>query len=58
MAPRLEEGLRGQILRQFGSSAEIQQVPVNARVVVTDELLSGSRLATPESVQERNVCRW
>src|SRR5207249_4540114 len=55
MAPRLEERLLGEILRDLPPSGEIEQVAEDTRVVLADEPMTGVGVTSAKLGQEQRI---
>ena len=58
MAPRLQEGLLSEILCRLGALRQVEQVPVDARVLLVDEAATGFRITAADLFQEPRVSGW
>src|SRR5262249_37472993 len=54
-APGLEERFLGQVLRRLRTPREIQQIPIDAGVVLLQELAARMGIPAPDRLEERGV---
>ncbi len=55
VAPGAQEGFLGQVLCQFGTSGEPEQVAVDARVVAPEEDVAGLGVALAQALDEGRI---